>query len=71
MKKNTIIRILLMAALSLEALMAGKAFSVPQDKRFKDFEIRVIRPKYFAKEVNLSLVGKPQLLQIKPLFILF
>lgn len=55
MKKNTIIKILLMAALSFEALFAGKAFSVPQDKRFKDIEIRVIRPKYFAKRSKFEL----------------
>ena len=44
-----------MAALSLEAFVAGKAFSVPQDKRFKDIEIRVIRPKYFAKRSKFEL----------------
>jgi outer membrane beta-barrel protein len=55
MKKNVITKILLVIVLSLEAVVAGRAFSASQDKRFKDIEIRVIRPKYFSKSSKFEL----------------
>ena len=39
-------------ASSLILIFSSFANAVPQDKRFKDFEIRVIRPKFFFRKVR-------------------
>jgi outer membrane beta-barrel protein len=51
MQKVAIVTMILIA----DMLSATSAFSVPQDKRFKDFEIRVIRPKFFSKSGKFEL----------------